>query len=337
MNETPMISFILPAFNAEKTIERALRSVLNTDTDDIEVIVIDDGSTDATGSLCDKLAVCYEQLRVVHQCNAGRSFSRNKGLRIARGKWISFVDADDYLVEGAVDSMLRDAKNIRSDYIFYRNFTPSKKATSPSSISSGLTVSSADVKRCLLNSSFRNKNFHILNDWNLETVWGKLYKRSSIASVQFEEELRLGEDVVFNVMALSSGKVSFSDTIAYFYCEDESMTCRIFRSRDLADSMCLYSHIDLLKCDGNMDEKDSKAYISASYAALVKKAAANSRNSQDVSAYLLAMSRDDLVDAALPFLPSVSLKNRVHNAIFLTFIRLGLMKSLLRVERMISS
>ena len=91
------VSIIVPVYNCESSIERCLRSILTQTYQDIEVIAVDDGSKDKSGKICDKLAKEDDRLIVIHQENSGVSKTRNKALKLATGKYIQFVDSDDYL------------------------------------------------------------------------------------------------------------------------------------------------------------------------------------------------------------------------------------------------
>lgn len=92
-----MISIIVPAYNAEKTITRCIKSILEQSVRDFELLLIDDGSTDGTGEICDRFAEIDNRVKVFHKTNGGVSSARNLGLDNADGEWITFVDSDDYV------------------------------------------------------------------------------------------------------------------------------------------------------------------------------------------------------------------------------------------------
>lgn len=93
-------SIIIPVYNAESSLSRCIDSILAQSCSDFEIILIDDGSTDSSPCICDHYASLDKRIIAVHQKNAGVSCARNKGIDIARGKWISFVDADDVVLQG---------------------------------------------------------------------------------------------------------------------------------------------------------------------------------------------------------------------------------------------
>lgn len=104
-----MLSIIIPAYNAAGRIEACLDSIFCQDTTDVEVLVVDDGSTDTTGAVCDAYAERHDGLRILHTPNGGVSRARNRGMQEAKGEWIWFVDADDTVTSQALSLMRREA------------------------------------------------------------------------------------------------------------------------------------------------------------------------------------------------------------------------------------
>ena len=110
MTLQPKISVIVPVYKCEKYLVACVDSILNQTFSDFEIILIDDGSPDSSGKICDDLAEKYNKITVLHQDNQGQAAARNNGVKIARGEWIHFVDSDDLIhpqmleiLYGAVD------------------------------------------------------------------------------------------------------------------------------------------------------------------------------------------------------------------------------------------
>lgn len=103
---TPVISIIVPVYNVEQYLEQCLNSILNQDFQQWECILIDDGSTDRSGAICDEFSLRDGRFHVLHNVNRGVSSARNTGLALAKGDWICFVDSDDQLVEDGLSHML---------------------------------------------------------------------------------------------------------------------------------------------------------------------------------------------------------------------------------------
>ena len=116
-----MVSCIIPVYNTEKYLPRCIESVLAQTFVDWEMLLIDDGSTDASGSICDEYAAKDERIRVFHKENGGISSARNVGLNYAQGEWIFFVDSDDSLPKTSLESLLSrssDANIIAGGFLF---------------------------------------------------------------------------------------------------------------------------------------------------------------------------------------------------------------------------
>lgn len=172
-----MTSVIVPVYNGEKHIEGCLHSLLAQTDPELELLVIDDGSEDATLSLCRRIAAGDSRVRLFHQENAGVSAARNYGLREAKGDYVTFVDADDRLPPGAVE-MLRKAAENGADFVIgshscFRGRWERRVTHTPEE--------PPDVLASLM--------------------CGKLYRRSLIEEngIRFREGLPYGEDTVFNL------------------------------------------------------------------------------------------------------------------------------------------
>ena len=99
----PKISIIVPAYNSEDFIESSIKSIINQTINDMEIIIIDDGSTDRTSEICDELERIDDRIKVIHKKNGGASSARNLGIELSSGDYIGFVDSDDWIDEGAYD------------------------------------------------------------------------------------------------------------------------------------------------------------------------------------------------------------------------------------------
>ena len=107
----PKISVIVPVYNVKEYLEECLLSIYAQDFQDFEVILVDDGSTDGSGELCDALESSRENLKVIHKSNGGLSSARNEGVRYATGEWLVFVDSDDIIPDNAFSNMMKYAKH----------------------------------------------------------------------------------------------------------------------------------------------------------------------------------------------------------------------------------
>ena len=124
-NSVPTISCIVPIYNCEKYLDKCVESILNQTFDDFEVILINDGSNDCSGEICDKFSKKDSRIKVIHKLNEGVSKTRNLGIEKSIGKWICFIDSDDYVEEFFFEKMLSDVKPetdlIISGFSIYKN------------------------------------------------------------------------------------------------------------------------------------------------------------------------------------------------------------------------
>lgn len=98
----PQLSIIIPVYNAEKTLNRCINSILEQSNGDFEILLINDGSTDNSGVICDSFSAQDHRIKAIHQTNQGAAVARNTGLNLASGEWVVFVDADDYITLGYI-------------------------------------------------------------------------------------------------------------------------------------------------------------------------------------------------------------------------------------------
>lgn len=195
------ISFIVPVFNAEDVIERALNSLTQANSNRFEIILIDDGSTDSTCKICHSYASSYDIIKCIHTPNRGVSSARNLGISLAKGKYIAFCDADDYFTESGVNAMI-EACNSNTDIILFNNYieTDSEISKYPIEIEQGIYA-----------GTNLREVFRIAVENKINQPWGKLYRRDLInqSGVRFPGDLSLGEDLVFNLEFLAKIKSAY--------------------------------------------------------------------------------------------------------------------------------
>ena len=207
-------SVIIPVYNVEKYINRCLKSILSQRYDDLEIIVIDNGSTDSSGSICDTYASEYSNISVYHIENHGVGSARNFGLSKARGEFIYFVDSDDYLV-GNLFAEFEGKLTPDFDLLVFSYYN---------SFEQEMTEKNRTKKILPYNGSYDKYDFSkifkdlFLSDM-LYTVWNKFYRREFLIenNISFEK-YELGEDVRFNLNAYRNvNKVYLSQDSYYVY------------------------------------------------------------------------------------------------------------------------
>jgi len=177
------ISVIIPVYNVAAYLPQCLDSVLSQDHQDLEVILIDDGSTDDSGAICDRYADRDSRITVIHQNNAGAAAAKNAGLRIATGEYLSFVDSDDYLDPDVYGYMIRTLKESGADAAHF-NFREVWPEGSEDSL----------VNRGRIVADSRSYLARFTKDWSCPLLWNKLYKRALFDSVFFEEGHKIDDE-----------------------------------------------------------------------------------------------------------------------------------------------
>ncbi len=204
MNESNLgnrVSVIVPFYNSEQFIMRSVNSVLAQSFDNLEVILIDDGSEDGTFDLCKGLEQSDNRVKVFSQCNSGASAARNKGLEVSAGDWIMFVDSDDWIDHTMLEEMMR----VVEDFPFVDVVQSRVPRDMKDQKGEGL-YSSEESVRCLLEGSW----------------WGpvsKLIRRSSIGSLRFPPKT-ICEDYYFNYHLFSKISSLYFLDKCFYHRED---------------------------------------------------------------------------------------------------------------------
>lgn len=191
----PEISVIVPVYKVEPYIRRCVDSILSQTFTDFELILVDDGSPDNSGVICDEFTEKDSRVRVIHKENGGVSSARNAGIDAARGNWITFVDSDDYVTEQYLEDLYEpefDMTVVGHQHIVdYRDTSESKQ----------LNLSKTDF---LDMRSFSEIIEHSGKYW-LMFCWGKLYRKQLMLEnkICFDKSLTIGEDYVFVITYLS--------------------------------------------------------------------------------------------------------------------------------------
>lgn len=230
---TPTISVIVPVYNAKKYLHRCIDSILSQTFTDFELLLIDDGSKDKSGAICDEYAVKDNRVRVFHKENGGVSSARNLGLDNARGEWITFIDADDYLYDGAFPISL---KGFSVDLIV--------GGYSHVYVRTGKVFNNIPDNRTL---DIRKdaEYFGAIIGTYLTTPWCKLFKRYIIqnSKLRFCENLSYGEDTDFVFRYIHQiNIIQFIPSLVYYYCDTENVVGKYFLNaqhfKKLANCTC---------------------------------------------------------------------------------------------------
>lgn len=241
-----LISIIVPIYKVEEYLEECIQSLVNQTYSNLEIILVDDGSPDACGEICDKWAASDARIRVIHKENGGLSDARNAGMEVARGKWIGFVDSDDAVHPRMYEDLIALVRETDSDIgccSVTRDLTSSGVAGSGSS--NAVLKSDGDNAETEDCSLWRKKGWKLFSSTEaiesllrLEeisvTVWNKLYKRETIDSLKFPKG-KYHEDEFWTYHVLSRAKrVAYIEMPYYGYRDrNDSITTQKYTSRHL--------------------------------------------------------------------------------------------------------
>lgn len=264
------VSVIMPVYNSAQYLSKAVDSVLAQEFDSFELILVDDGSPDESGEICDAYAAKDPRVRVIHKKNGGICSARNAGLDVAQGEYIAFCDNDDEYLPGLLADNYKLAKEYDVDLMRY-----------------------AKIKRVVkdngkiweivypIKSGFVSRDAYAENYANIRkenTVWTGLYKKALIDNhhIRFDERFRYGsEDLDFNLkILLRSSRLGFNDKAYYSWTQrDTSSTSRGFHKELLARTRGINALLDyrfLTKtCGGNVDSLVKATFLTTNYIAFV--------------------------------------------------------------------
>jgi glycosyltransferase involved in cell wall biosynthesis len=214
-------SIIIPIYKAEMYLQRCLDSVLRQTYKDIEIILVDDGSPDSCPSICDNYKEKYSRIKVIHSENYGQSVARNQGMELSLGKYISFVDADDVLVDDAIERLIAIAEKGRYDIVSGNYFRVDEEIK----ISSN-SYSSGEINKYGCKDYRKRYNLYKTAS-SFGYVWGKLYRSSFINEhkLRFDTAKKVFmEDSLFNLKAFSFNPKYYvlNDPIYYYYIYESS-------------------------------------------------------------------------------------------------------------------
>lgn len=212
---TPYFSLILPCYNVASYVERCVRSILEQNDTDYEIILVDDGSTDETPAICDLLAGEHPCIRVIHKANGGLASARNAGLDAARGLYIWFIDSDDWIEPDALTTLFQACADTKPDMVKFSHYrVAAEKQIVPGLVSPGMYE--GDVQLDVL----RRQAFCAAGKYVL-SAWSHIYRREflQVYGLSFvSERLICSEDYLFNLEALLHAEgIVVVDTPLYCY------------------------------------------------------------------------------------------------------------------------
>lgn len=200
-----LISVIVPVYNVEAYVAKCIESIQNQSYQHLEIILVDDGSTDDSGDICDQYAAYDDRIKVIHQENGGLSAARNTGIEAANGDYIGFVDSDDYIGLTVYEDMLHLLKENNLDIIEFTAFRDKNGAIIEGCNDGKLEIfDKDDALRLAMHDCF-------------VAAWSKLYKRSAIGDVRFPIGRKFEDTATSYLYVANSNRVGHINRCYYYY------------------------------------------------------------------------------------------------------------------------
>ena len=240
------VSIIIPVYNVEAYLQRCVDSLLNQQYQIIEVILIDDGSTDQSGEICDEYAKMDNRVIVFHQKNSGQSVARNKGIEMSNGEYICFVDADDYVDKSYISRLYTllvknqaDIAMCGFDYFCEEYYSK----TSYNCADEINEMSNIDMIR----------NMHTVKDELYVVVWGKIFRKEIVEDILFPAG-RICEDVavLYRYYERAKKTVCCKDILYFYFRNNMNSTTYTINKR-------FYNDV-LIACEEEISFLHSKGY-----------------------------------------------------------------------------
>ena len=227
MSNNPLISIIIPVYNVEKYLKECLNSVINQTYTNLEIILVDDGSTDSSGQMCDEFAKNDNRIKVIHQKNQGQAVARNKALDIMQGEYLAFIDSDDMVDETYMQTLFEIIQeyDTKIAMISFENFKNIKEVENIKKENfqnnSIISFSTEEFFRNYLISKPKFHNF----------IWRCLYHKDIFANLRFPIGIIYEDSSLYFDIFSTQNKIYISDKKLYFYRQRFSSSMHIFNEK----------------------------------------------------------------------------------------------------------
>ncbi|MBQ8851820.1 MAG: glycosyltransferase [Oscillibacter sp.] len=238
----PSVSIIVPVYNAEAALRRCIESILHQTYSDFELLLVDDGSRDSSGVICDEYAAKDARIRVFHKENGGVSAARNLALDNARGTYLQFLDSDDWVTPDATRLFLRAAEEHQADLVisdFYR--VVGERVSVKGDIEEDAVLSQEEYAEHMMANPA---------DFYYGVLWNKLYRRDIVEShrLRMNEEINWCEDFLFNLEYIRWAKRFYALGVPlYYYVKTKgSLASQISLSKTVRMKLTMFEYYNRL-------------------------------------------------------------------------------------------
>lgn len=259
----PIISVIIPVYNVEKYLSKCIESIIQQTYINLEIILINDGSTDRSLSICESYKRLDTRIKLINKSNGGLSDARNMGLKHATGEYIYFIDSDDWCEENTIETLYLAISRSNSDICIcsYSIDYVNEKYSLIREIDNQVFISEDNIRQSI---------YHLDKKGMLNVVWNKLYKKNIILNnhLLFEIDGMPGEDLLFNVEYFKNiTSICFIKDVLYHYIRQDEVTLVSKYNEDLYNQVIrfnkarksLYEHYNML--EGEFIEVYKMSYI----------------------------------------------------------------------------
>lgn len=241
----PLVTVIVPVYNTEKYLDRCLKSITQQTYKNIEILLINDGSSDNSGKICDNWAEKDLRIKVIHKKNAGLGMARNTGIENATGEYISFIDSDDFIDLDTYCLLVNNLKNFNADTSYCslkKYFNDTKKIKTSSKIKEGI-FTGKEILYDIIGSMPKEKS-----DYNREmSVCLGIFSMEIIQknNIKFVSEREfICEDLIFDFQYLTCAKkIIVSNQEKYYYCINEDSLTHKYNSERFIKNIVLYEKV----------------------------------------------------------------------------------------------
>ena len=249
--ENKIVSIIVPVYNVCQFVDHCIQSIVDQTYSAFELILVDDGSTDSSGEICDTWAQKDGRISVIHQANGGLSAARNAGLDAAKGDYIAFIDSDDFVTENYIESLV-DAIFVSDADMAFCDINSSKMAESKNTFDKNTILTARECRQWLTNPISREYVIMVVS-------WCKLYKREIFDSIRFKDGIYHEDEFLINDILFSIDKAIFVPEKNYIYRNNEDSITGKENAGNLYHLHAIDAYVHRIQMALDHDEKDFAA------------------------------------------------------------------------------
>ena len=290
---TPGFSIVIPVYNAEKYLGECVESVLSQSVTDFELILVNDGSTDKSGHLCDRFALRDERVKVIHQQNSGHITARMNGVSAAVGDYIMFLDSDDYWLDGALSAVANNLERFGCNMLVFRlrkgdenchDFFCGERSDITHSEYFSVSLAESGMNSLVVKAYAR-----------------KLFENVDISSFS---GLRNSEDLVLSTMlAKAADKISYVPDVLYYYRPNEGSITNSFNAKEIDEFIISRSFLRAELERLGLDNDDNKKVLYSGYLRRVSdwayQASVSSMTTEEKISHLSKVCESDMFSEAV--------------------------------------